>query len=330
MGVAAGVVWAPWVLSTAINTGNPVYPWAFSIFGGSPDGAFAWDTTASEINTAAAALGAGWNPIKWITAPVEVWTEPLGFGALPRIGPNLLLVFPFLFWALRRSGSKRERALAIAALGFYLFWSVTARNARFLLPVMALGLAVVGFALARAFERKRVHRLLAVGLIAGLLAWDLTSAVSSFSNLLKPGAFLSGKETHAQYMDARRRPSKVFRWASTSLPSDARVLLIGETRSLGLERDRLVGGALDPSPLLWLEEKTGADGFVEAVRRSDITHVVFDGPQAIHLAERRKRYRGRQSELPELKRWLDSEGRLLFEDKAIQVYELDRVSDKFP
>ena len=43
------------------------------------------------------------------------------------------------------------------------------------------------------------------------------------------------------------------------------MLLVGETRSLGLERDRLVGGALDPSPLLWLERKTRAGDFVEVL-----------------------------------------------------------------
>jgi hypothetical protein len=323
-GAAAALVWLPWVVSTFLATGNPVYPFAFDLLDGAPQGAPAWDAAAVSRNLADAGLGAGWNPWRWITAPLELWTRPLGFGLLPRVGPNLLFAIPFLAWTFRRGAGRRERALAVATLLFYVFWSVTSRNARFLLPALALALTVTALALARFAVAGGSRRLAAFGLIAGLIAWDATAATSVFSVLLKPAAYLSGAESREEYLAARRRPSETFRWASRSLDDDARVLLVGETRSLGLERDRLVGGALDPSPLLWLERKTRAGDFVEAVRRSEMTHLMFDPASSRHLAMRRDRYRGREADLAALQVWLEREATLVFSRNGVLLYEIPR------
>jgi hypothetical protein len=319
---AAAVVCVPWYVKTLLATGNPVYPVAYGLLGGAPEGSLAWDVHAIRVNQGAAALGAGWHPLRWLTAPIELWMRPLGFGTLPRVGPNLLVAVPFLLWALRPGGVRRERALTVGALLFYLFWSVTSRNARFLLPVLALALIVTAHAMIRIARRGRPWGLAVFAAVAALLAWNATQATSVFSTLLKPARFLSGAESRQEYLSARRRPHEVLRWASAQLPRDANVLFVGETRSLGLERNRLVGGALDPSPLLWLQERTGGTTFIDAVKRSGLTHVLVDPSAAEHLSDERDRYRGRIADARALVRWLSTEGKLLFRSNDVLLYEV--------
>lgn len=324
VGAAAAAVWLPWTLSTMLATGNPFYPFAFELLGGAPHGLAVWDATAALQNHVDSGLGAGWNPLDWILAPVELWTRPLDFGLLPRVGPNLLLGVPFILWTFRPAAERRERALAVAAGLLYIFWSVSARNARFLIPALAVALAVAALGLTRASAGRSALRLTAIALVTAILTWDVTRGTEVFRTLLDPAAVLSGAQSAEAYVASRRRPREAFAWIAANLPGEAKILLLGETRSLGLERDRIVGGSLDPSPLLWLERLTGATGFIDAVRRSDATHVLVDPVGLERLSAERDRYRGRVKEARALIGWLDRETKLLFRARGVSVYEVQR------
>jgi len=314
-GAAALVVWLPWILKTWWATGNPVYPAAFSLLGGAPEGFAAWDAAAAAENAATAGHGAGLHPLRWLSAPLELWRDPEAFGVLPRVGPAALLVVPFLAWALLARNARRLRGPAVAALLLYLTWSLVARNARYLLPCLGIGLALAAWGIVRlARMRPATGRTGAILvptvlslLVAGVLAWNLAIAADIFTRLLAPGRFLTGAESAQDYVVARRPYAACLLQAARELPAGAEVLFLGETRALYLERRALVGGPADPSPLLWLERKTGAPGLVEAVRRSGVTHVLAKPRGVLDLQRDHNRYRGREAEALALLRWLEEE-----------------------
>jgi hypothetical protein len=314
--------WLPWLVKTGLATGNPVYPLAFGWLGGAPEGAAAWDAAAAADNARIAGHGAGPHPLRWLTAPWLLWTDPERFGVLPRVGPHLLVSIPFLGWALASRRSPRARALAVAAVVTYLAWSLTARNARYLLPCLGVALAVTAAGLAVWAARRREGWIVAAVLAAALLGWDAWQATSLFGRLLTPHRFLAGGESVEGYLELRRDPHPASAWAAVHLPEEARVLCLGVTRTLYLERARLVGGPIDPSPLLWLERRTGSNGFPEAVRASGVTHVLANAREMVRLAHERDRYRGREEEAVGLVLWLQGEAERLYWGRGLALYGL--------
>jgi hypothetical protein len=295
---------------------------AFSLLAGAPGGVAAWDAAAAAENAATAGHGAGLHPLRWLLAPWQLWSDPERFGVLPRVGPSLLLTVPFVIWGLVSRKVPRGRSLGAAALVLYLGWSLVARNARYLLPCLGVALVLTAWGLLWPGRRHRVLAAASLLVVAGLLSWNAVQATSVFSRLLLPSGFLAGRETPDDYLSSRRSFWPTYVRAAERLPPDARVLILGETRSLGLERTRLVGGPMDPSPLLWLERRTGAKSFAEAVERSGYTHVIVDMSGVYRLSREHDRYRGRDAEVLALLGWLQKNGQLLDRRKGIAIFRL--------
>lgn len=295
-GLAATAVALPWYGKTALATGNPVYPAAWGLLDGAPGGHEAWDAAAAERNAETAGHGAGLHPLRWLSAPWRLLSDPERFGALPRVGPALLLGIPFLLAALAL-GEPRMRAVALTALALYLTWSLTARNARYLLPCLALCMGQIAWGVDRMLRRRSPVRFaLALGVPAVLLASGGLVGIAVLQGLLSPGAYLRGEESASAYLSARRPNAACLLDASRMLPEEASVLLIGETRGMYLGRRFLAGGPADPSPLLWLERRAGGGGFRRALEASEASHVLVD-PFAVLEGERlHGRYRGRLAE----------------------------------
>ena len=67
---------APWYAKTALATGNPVYPFAFEVFGGRD-----WSTAlAAQFGNWHAALGMGREPLDYLLLPLRVLVQPDHFG----------------------------------------------------------------------------------------------------------------------------------------------------------------------------------------------------------------------------------------------------------
>jgi hypothetical protein len=185
-----------------------------------------------------------------------------------------------------------------------------------------VALAVTAAGLAVWAARRRAGWIVAAALAAALLGWDAWQATSLFGRLLTPHRFLAGAESAEAYLELRREPYAASAWAAGQLPDDARILCLGVTRTLYLERARIAGGPIDPSPLLWLERRTGTAGFREAVQAPGATHVLVNPREIVRLAHERDRYRGREEEALGLVVWLQEQAEPLYRRRGMVLYEI--------
>ena len=218
LGSALGValVMAPWLGKNLIDTGNPVYPLAFGVFGGRH-----WDADRDARWSRAH----GPRPIEWPAFTLAVgdvagrsdWQSPL-FAAL---GPL----------AFFRAGSRRAAAW-IAIYSAYLFltwWTLTHRLDRFWLPILPglAVLAVLGEYLFRAMVGKAwLAAVLGLGVVAN--ATYCSTALAAFNEWLGDlGALRSS---------VPRMLNGPMVNMDEQLPKGARVLLVGQAAVFHLDR----------------------------------------------------------------------------------------------
>jgi hypothetical protein len=142
-----------------------------------------------------------------------------------------------------------------------------------------LPLAIAGaMLLAEVWRRSpRAIRIVLGGGAAVALAAQLVLVMNVFATLdVIP--YLGGSESAAQYLARTRHFAKPFGWIAASTPDDARILLLGELRTLYLPRQAVSASNLDgPRIAAWLAGFRTSDALRAELRRQGITHVLI-GP----------------------------------------------------
>jgi len=276
--LGAALALAPWLVRNALATGDPVYPFL--------PGAFTGPLTAHGMVDAArvAALipGTAWeHPTASQVATLTTFGPVGDAGA---IGPWYLGLLPAAAWAAWRGRRSFAPVLAAAAAVAVAGWAVGPPTGRYLLPALAPIAALAGAALQRllAAAGRPARRWLGAAL-AALAAWSALGGttpleLSRLACTLGRGAADEVMARYASYWPA-------VRIVNDRLPADARVLLVGESRAMYLERDVAVD---DPfvTPLLVVlaEASTGAPAIAAELRRQGITHLLVNRQEAARIA----------------------------------------------
>ncbi len=217
-------VCAPWYLKSLILTGNPVYPFLFSVFGGK-----GWDEAGAEMyRHAFTGFGAGRSAADFLCLPWNLLAQGHRFidgdFLFGSPGPVLAALLPAAVWLLRGPAA----ALAVAVLAHTLVWFGLSQQTRYLLPVLTLASVVVCAAAAGDGIAARAGRaaLLAAGAVSAWLAAVLAAPVLPV---------LTGETSPDSYIQRHVNSH----WVVDYLPEDARVLLYGETRGFYLKQEYL-------------------------------------------------------------------------------------------
>lgn len=240
LGVA--ITFGPWALKNLVQTGNPVYPLAWTIFGGrdwTPELNDKWKSGhAPKVNWSdpAGIPGDLWNQAQEIAVNTPL-QSPLVFGLAP-----LALIAAWPLW--RRltgdaaSSSTRRLVVALVVYAGWLFltwWGLTHRIDRFWLPMLptlcvlaGIGGAMLVEKLDRLFDsgHRAAGRLLSFGFAgAAILAtvYDLVVATSAQLGGFNPYLM---EESAARRLAMQQTPSIAV--LAERLPAGARVLLVGE------------------------------------------------------------------------------------------------------
>lgn len=278
------LVCSPWLIRNVMTTGNPVYPLAYSIFGGddwSGENAAFYSAKAAEKGTARAieqekmreaqSRGRKYVPDfgaesvlarvkRLMLIPWNTYRWPGAFEASAQ-GPLMLLVFPvFVLVAVWMLVKKPDPARWFY-FGFVLFllasWAATYQSNRFLLPVPAL-LAVYLAVLSESRSGIRVPALAAIGfLLVAQFSW-----VFQFILLEPYGAlrYSLGKESRQAYLSRNINYYDAADWLSANVPEGQGVFLAGEHRTFYFEAPVLGADWFDtPAPLTLIRESEGRD-----------------------------------------------------------------------
>lgn len=244
---SAGVLatFGPWAARNLADTGNPVYPLAYSLFGGRD-----WDDELNakwkrghsppfDVMTDPARIGRDLIAHALDVAAHSDWQSPLLFGLLP-LAPLVLL-------PRRRENAEADagagpRASKHLLFGLFLYliwliltwWGLTHRIDRFWLPLIPVAALLAGIGLAALLSLagglgqwiagnagSRLARALVIGPVAIAIAFNL--AIVTFPPLAGYNAFLID-EAIAREQTATRTMALLNR----RLPPGARVLLVGD------------------------------------------------------------------------------------------------------
>ncbi len=148
MGLVALAIGSPWYIKNVVNTGNPVYPFFYSVFHGKNWDAFAARIYSNEQQTFGAARPMAEPYTEGPVEPIRLGSSILGTAYMPgrytNPGPTQGFGFPFsslgaiplaaLFaWLISgRSGRREGVALAVALVSFGV-WFVLSQQSRYAL-----------------------------------------------------------------------------------------------------------------------------------------------------------------------------------------------------
>lgn len=256
----------PWLLRNLYDTGNPVYPLAYSIFPSNDWNApldIRWQAAHSAPEHSLLLI-----PKHLLDAALwNTWTSSLSFG--------LAIPAALLF----RKGSYELRSVIVfAGWGLFTWWALTHRIDRFWIPVIPL-LSICGAGLWLASSHRMWRSLL-------LLVYSTATLWNVLFCTLPLVGFNAG------LLDLRVATSRVTRGdislLNEQLPAEAKVLMVGEAEVFDAEFSLLYNTVFDDS--LFEELAAVPDGqppgsrsplrpaaeFLENCRRLQITHVLVN------------------------------------------------------
>ena len=268
----------PWFIRNAVQTGNPVHPYFAEVFGGDEsDGLRSDRQVASGIGDFS------------VTEATAVTAVTLGTfarrGHAGDIGPVYLILMPLvLVWTWRH---RRDPAalvvVAVMALGVAA-WAVGPPLGRYLLPTLALIAATGGAAWAEMVDAFGARLRTAFNVFLLFLLIGNCSPVRGEYLGDQLACFL-GYQSDEEYLRKNLTQLDAFRTANDELPTDARVLLVGEPRVYGIDRDIVVDDQFRVPLLVELAEATSSAGEIgQRLRELGVTHLIWNGAEADRIA----------------------------------------------
>lgn len=269
----AAVTGAPWYLKSWLWTGNPVYPFLYSLFPGS----YSWTPeAAAAYATEQASFGVGKRPQDLFMAPWNLTVHARHFyinyrslngDRLGTLGPAVVCLLPALPWAGRPDRAGR---LLLAYAGLSLItWFGLSHQVRYLipaLPILAVALALGCTRLDRPVRRAALA-VAGAGCALGLQT-HLPVALGVLQPVLNPGlrqdylrASLGGLFEAAEY--------------ANSLPGGSRIAFYQETRGYYFDRPYFWANPLQHN-LIPYERLPSGTALLSELRRFGITHVLIN------------------------------------------------------
>ena len=254
-----------WYARNGIWTGNPVYPFAYGLFGGR-----GWTAQMATLYDQSQAIyGFGRSPLDLILLPFRLAMTPLNVGGFEVLGvrgqplwplipgpvgsaeagsvtglfdtPGLFLVtFPgpaiFAFGLPALLGRDKPRPILLAAslfLFLWIFWALTSQQVRYLFPALALLSVVAGWGMEKYAPKLTLARW--IGGI-GLAAWLLFAPAFTLRNARGTFDVIRGAETPQNYLTRSFAGYSAMQWINANTPQTARVAVYGEPRDFYLDR----------------------------------------------------------------------------------------------
>ena len=280
---AAGVLapLLPYLVRNLVSAGNPFFPLLYSVFGGEPwtpmDAARFDQCHAPQSNS----------PGDWLRSLSDIFFNR-GFGPDNwwhglRTTPALLILLPLGFaglWA-RGAGRRNVAAMLMLVCGWHLVvWLLfTFRGERYLYPAYALLIPAVMTGLL-AWESARLRQwaariiLFVVVLTSpALIRLNFPRESQGFLGPYDPWATLR------QTAPAIRAMEKL-----NDLPPDSKVMLVGEARTLYLERPHVYASPFVTHPLIRMLDQ-GPAGALEELQAMHVTHLYINWGEVQRIEE---------------------------------------------
>lgn len=243
------LVGSPWYLKSWVCTGNPIYPYFYSLFGGRWWGPH-WAASYAAANnpglghSLSAALLLPWN-VTMALLPGHVvggpHTQPFNEFPSPllALSPVLLAALFFPVFGLGNV-PKVVKALAVYALLTTLLWFTQTQFVRFLLPLLPVYCLLAAWTLCCAIAARTFSGYALASLVAASVFWSL-SVGGGWASLQWP--VVSGEQTRSAYLTRYNATFPAMQFVNHSLPPQAKIALFGDPLGFGCDH-----------PYLWADQ----------------------------------------------------------------------------
>ena len=281
-GLGGLLSFGPWLLRNAVATGDPVYPFLAGRF--PPHGAVA---AADLAEVAAKIPGIGWSRPGLAQLASLTTFSPVGDAG--SIGPAYLALLPLAAWAAWRGRRSFAAVLAAAWLAATAGWAAGPPTGRYLLPAVAILAVLAGVGVQRALRAApRAVRPWLTGGLAAVLAWSALGGTTPLE--LSRLACTLGRGSTDEIMTRYASYWPAVRLIDRELPAGAKLLLVGESRTMYIDRDVVVDDPFVTPLLVTLAESApSARAIAAELRGRGVTHVLFNRHEAARIAALNRR-----------------------------------------
>jgi len=263
---------SPWLVKSAWYTGNPVYPFMYEWFGG-PD----WSPVLSEQLAAwQRSIGMGRTVIDYLLLPIRViLMRDVGYARFDGwICRWWILLIPMTLVFGRRTPLVR-RCLGAAGL-YFVLWSVSSQQMRFLIPILPLLAVGAAVAIDDRIEAMRRHHLRKLVASCCLAAAFLTAAGVNAGHFVIAARFLRRLHNEGGAVRQTAVPP-AYRFINHNLPPNARILCLNTNQGFFLDREYLADSFFEASQIAdWLRPAAGKSQVMDRLAERGITHVLIE------------------------------------------------------
>jgi hypothetical protein len=268
----------PWWIRAFLHTGNPIYPMAYELLGG-----HFWSKESHARVLGDLPYGTGGLDLAGLMRlPLDLVLYPERFGSASEAGALaigavcMVLTLPAV---ARVAGlGARERRLCDATATLVLVagicWVATSPTTRFFAPGLVLGLSALA---AAALRLGRTGQVVALTCVLALGAWGTSRYVGQHAFVFSSYEVALGREETDAYMARQIDHFGAARFVRETLPAQARLLFIGETRPYYFAREAVAPSAYDSHPLQrWVLESSSTGALARRLDAEGISHVVLN------------------------------------------------------
>lgn len=238
-GLIACLAAAPWYIKSFIDTGNPVWPFAYDIFGGKN-----WSKELSDFRSAYyGAHGSGRGIINLFSLPVSVITSKNMDGFAGNNFIFLYLMLPFSLYMAFVKKHKETLFLLLLTACFFVFWVASSQFVRFLFPGLVVFTVLSSIAADFIFsmDKKQVLKVLTGGCVIYLLLYSYPFKYEGDFTGIKTFAGIIDRE---KYLEGNMDNYKLFKRINDDNEISGKIVFFREIRGYYLKKDYIWG---DPS-----------------------------------------------------------------------------------
>jgi hypothetical protein len=270
----------PFYLKTWALTGNPVYPWAYSVFGGrwwSAELSAAYSTEQRSFglnhtletpsDDAAGKPRPEWQPPTLTDRLRNTALAPFGLAAMPTIYYNLgdpgvpshigFLGFSLFFAGVLVFPKPRAVQFLVVFAGLWIAaWCATMQYVRYIIPILPFLAVVGGFGAAHWL---RAMKPAGAACLLGTAAQCALTLLHFGAELPERTAVAFDREARERYIQRSVNISTALEWINANAKSSDGVVLFEDTRGYALNRPYLWGNSLHSTYIPYANFDSGED-----------------------------------------------------------------------
>jgi hypothetical protein len=267
------ILLVPWIIKSILLTGNPVYPFLHSLFGG-PEWNSALHAMFSDWQKN---IGMGRSLLDYLLLPFRVILLGGGGSDYTHFGGQInqfwIILIPLSVIIAWRNGMVR-RCLGISLI-YFVIWSLTSQQMRFLIsivPFLSAAAAISIFELLSWIKNSRMKSILrmfaSVSLSLILLLVNITYIKQGgpmLNRYLRMGSDIKAAAIHP-----------VYHFINNHLPAHARIMMLNTNQGFFCNREYIADSFFEASQInAFLKDQKTRQGIYKRLKELRISHILL-------------------------------------------------------